>query len=72
MGFVKTFEQIMANTRATADFHDAQMLVVYWETKPEIIARLLPPPLQPTTHPIALAFVADYPCLFICGRFAKT
>jgi len=61
MGFVKTFEQIMANTWATADFYDAQMLVVYWETKPEIIARLLPPPLKPTTHPIALAFVAYYP-----------
>ena len=61
MGFVKTFEQIIANTRATADFYDAQMLIVYWETKPEIIARLLPPPLQPTTHPIALAFVAYYP-----------
>ena len=61
MGFIKTFEQIMANTRATADFYDAQMLVVYWETKPEIIANLLPPPLKPTTHPIALAFVAYYP-----------
>jgi acetoacetate decarboxylase len=61
MGFIKTFEQIMANTSATADFFDAQMLIAYWETKPEIIARLLPPPLKPTTHPIALAFVAYYP-----------
>jgi len=61
MGFVKTFEQIMANTRATADFYDAQMLAVFWETKPEIIAKLLPPPLKPSTHPIAWAFVADYP-----------
>jgi acetoacetate decarboxylase len=61
MGFVKTFEQIMANTRATADFYDAQMLAVFWETKPEIVAKLLPPPLKPTTHPIAWAFVAYYP-----------
>jgi len=61
MGFVKTFEQIMANTRVTADFYDAQMLVVFWETKPEIIVRLLPPPLKPTIHPIAYAFVAYYP-----------
>lgn len=61
MGFVKTFEQILANRRATADFYDAQMLVVYWETKPEIIARLLPSPLKPSNHPIALAFVAYYP-----------
>ncbi|GAG93914.1 unnamed protein product, partial [marine sediment metagenome] len=28
--------------RETADFYDAEMLVVYWETKPEIIKRLLP------------------------------
>lgn len=61
MGFVKTFEQILANTRATADFYDAQMLIVYWETKREIIEKLLPLPLKPTTHPIALAFIADYP-----------
>jgi acetoacetate decarboxylase len=61
MGFVKTFEQIMANTRATTDFYDAEMLIVYWETKPEIIAKLLPPPLKPAVHPIAMAFVADYP-----------
>lgn len=61
MGFVKTFEQIVASTRTTVDFYDAQMLAVYWETKPEIIAGLLPRPLEPTTHPIALAFVADYP-----------
>ena len=61
MGFVKTFEQIMGNTRATTDFYDAEMLMVYWETKPEIIAKLLPPPLKPSAHPIAMAFVADYP-----------
>lgn len=61
MGFVKTFEQIISNTRTTADFYDAQMLVVYWETKPEIIAKLLPPPLKPATYPLAMAFVAFYP-----------
>ena len=61
MGFVKTFEQIMANMRSTADFYDAQMLSVFWETKPNIIARLLPPPLKPASRPIARAFVAFYP-----------
>jgi len=61
MGFVKTFEQIMANTRTSADFYDAQMLTVFWETKPEIIARLLPPPLKPAAHPVAMAFAAYYP-----------
>lgn len=61
MGFVKSFEEIMANTRATADFYDAEMLFVFWETKPEIIAKLLPPPLEPADAPVAMAFVADYP-----------
>lgn len=61
MGFVKSFEEILANTRATADFYDAEMLTVFWETKPEIIARLLPAPLKPAAQPIAMAFVANYP-----------
>jgi acetoacetate decarboxylase len=61
MGFVKDFEQTMSNACATLDFYDAEMLTVFWETKPEIIARLLPPPLKPASAPIAYAFVASYP-----------
>jgi acetoacetate decarboxylase len=61
MGFVKTFQEIMANVRPTADFFDAEMLAVFWETKPEIIARLLPPPLKPAKDPVAMAFAAYYP-----------
>jgi len=61
MGFVKSFEEIMANTRATVDFYDAEMLTVFWETKPEIVAKLVPPPLEPAEAPIVMAFVANYP-----------
>ena len=61
MGFVKNFEQVMANVCSTFDFYDAEMLTAFWETKPEIIAKLLPPPLKPTPYPIAYAFVAFYP-----------
>jgi len=61
MGFVKTYEEIMANVKETADFYDAEMLTVLWETKPEIIERLLPAPLNPAADPIAMAFVAYYP-----------
>jgi hypothetical protein len=61
MGFVKTFEQMMASARASADFYDAEMLAIFWETKPEIVARILPPPLKPAEFPLAMAFVADYP-----------
>jgi len=61
MGFVKSFQEIMANIRPTADLFDAEILSVFWETKPEIIARLLPAPLKPAAAPIAMAFVAHYP-----------
>lgn len=61
MSFVKTHEDILSNTRPTVDFINAQMLTVSWETKPEVVARLLPPPLEPTDPPIAMAFVANYP-----------
>ena len=61
MGFVKTFAEIMAYRRETADFYGAEMLTVLWETKPEIVAKLLPPPLKPTSQPVAMAFVANYP-----------
>jgi len=61
MGFVKSFEEILAARRDTADFYDAEMLAVFWETKPEIVARLLPPPLKPADYPLVRAFVANYP-----------
>jgi len=61
MGFIKTLEEIKVNSPEIADFYDAQMLAVFWETKPEIVARLLPQPLTPAPEPIALAFVAYYP-----------
>lgn len=61
MGFVKTPEDIENLKRTSFDFYDAEFLVSYWETKPEIVKRLLPPPLKPTIHPIANAFVAYYP-----------
>ncbi len=47
--------------KPTADFFDAEILMAFWETRPEVIARLLPPPLKPAEQPIAMAFVAFYP-----------
>ncbi|MHA1323672.1 MAG: acetoacetate decarboxylase family protein, partial [Candidatus Helarchaeota archaeon] len=42
-------------------FKGAEMLTLIWETKPEIIARVLPPPLQPVEKPLCSAFIAHYP-----------
>ena len=61
MGFIKTEGEIASIYKETYDFYDAEMLTVFWETKPEIVKRLLPPPLKPGKKPLALAFVANYP-----------
>ena len=61
MGFVKSLAEIAAAYTEKAEFYDAEMLTVFWETKPEIVKRLLPPPLKPSGKPIAFAFVANYP-----------
>lgn len=61
MGFLKTSEEIAKIYRETYDLYDAEMLTVFWETKLEVVKRLLPPPLQPSKRPLAIAFVAHYP-----------
>ena len=60
MSFLRDSGGFMSG-RETADFYDAEMLTVWWETKPKIIKKLLPPPLKPLDTPIAYAFVAHYP-----------
>jgi acetoacetate decarboxylase len=61
MGFVKSSEELEKLLLETFDFFNAEMLTVVWETKPEIVARLLPPPLKPAKRPLAAAFLANYP-----------
>ena len=61
MSFVKTYEEIIGNSPESGDFRDAEMLTLVWETTPEAIQKLLPPPLKPAQKPVALAFVANYP-----------
>ena len=61
MGFVKSLDEMTATSQRTAEFYDAEMLTVYFETRPETVARLLPPPLKPARAPFGAAFVANYP-----------
>ena len=61
MGFVKTLQEIAKMHRETYDFFDAEMLTVFFETKSEVVERLLPPPLKPASMPLGFAFVANYP-----------
>lgn len=60
-GFVKSYKSLMSRGKPTADFTDAEMLWLVWETTPEAISTLLPPPLKPAAKPVAVAFLADYP-----------
>ena len=61
MGFVKTPKELEELRIKSSDFYDAEFLTVFWETKPEIVKRLLPPPLKPVKHPVAQAMIANYP-----------
>lgn len=51
--YVKSYKDLMNRSRPTSDFSDAEMLTFAWETDPEVIARLLPPPLKPASRPLA-------------------
>jgi acetoacetate decarboxylase len=61
MGFIKSLEEIAKAYQQSFAFYDAEMLTVYFETTPEVMKRLLPPPLKPAMFPIGGAFVANYP-----------
>lgn len=61
MSFVKSQGELAKLARDRFEFYDAEMLFVMWETKLEIVRRLLPPPLEPAERPLATAFLAHYP-----------
>ncbi|TFF63643.1 MAG: acetoacetate decarboxylase [Promethearchaeota archaeon] len=63
MSFKRSLEEIKQKKieLRTTEFKNAEMVTVLWETKPEIVERLLPPLLEPESRPIAFAFIARYP-----------
>jgi acetoacetate decarboxylase len=62
MGFVKTRKELDDYYKlGVRKFIGAEMLSVLFETKPEIVSRLLPPPLTPADVPTGLIFIAHYP-----------
>ncbi|MNI39469.1 putative acetoacetate decarboxylase [compost metagenome] len=69
--FVKRFTDIQKYGGKPTTFYDAEMLTLYWETKPEIIARLLPKPLKPASRPLVNAFVANYPATNFCPPYRE-
>lgn len=69
--FVKSLADIRQYGGKPTTFYDAEMLTVYWETKPEIIERLLPKPLKPAGRPLVNAFIADYPATNFCPPYRE-
>ncbi|MGM0454133.1 MAG: acetoacetate decarboxylase family protein [Thermodesulfobacteriota bacterium] len=62
MGFVKTPEELDRYYRHGArTFTDAKILGILFETKQDIVTRLLPPPLLPASAPTGMIFIAEYP-----------
>lgn len=62
MGFVKSTEEMDSYYGlAVREFPNSRMLGILYETEPEVIDRLLPPPLEPADEPWALCYIADFP-----------
>jgi acetoacetate decarboxylase len=63
MSFKRDLDEIKRKKEemVTSKFKDAEMLLLFWETKPDIVERLLPPPLEPLERPVVFAFLANYP-----------
>jgi acetoacetate decarboxylase len=72
MGFVKSYDELSRTARGKGglyEFYNAEMLTVMWETRREIVKRLIPPPLKPTKRPLAMAFIAYYPKTNFCPSY---
>ena len=61
MGFVKTLEEAAENYRENAEFYDAEVLTVYFETKAEIVEKLLPPPTEAFANTSRSSFCCQLP-----------
>ena len=61
MSFIKSMKEIRDGATETSDFYDAEILSVIYETKQEIVEKILPKPLKPTDRPLAMIFIGRYP-----------
>ncbi len=61
MSFVKSMDWIAKNHPVNPMFYNAEMLTIYYETNPDVVKKLLPPPLQPFEIPICAVLLANYP-----------
>jgi acetoacetate decarboxylase len=60
LSFYRADKKVISEKEA-AIIYDAEVITVVYETKPEIIERLLPPPLEPFEMPLVRAYIANFP-----------
>jgi len=72
MGFVKTAEEIkrIQATLAEAHFMSAKLLTVQYLTRPDIVAHVLPPGLEPTDQPVATLLMGHWGRSNVCHAFS--
>lgn len=72
MGFVKTAAEIEAiqATLAEAHFLSAKLLTVQYRTRPDIVAHVLPPGLEPTDQPLATLLMGHWGRSNVCHAFS--
>ena len=62
MGFVRSKEEMDKHfSLGVRQFPGAEMLGILFETDPEVVKRLLPPPLEPADEPWALSYICRFP-----------
>ena len=61
MSFLEPDKKLLFSDKDAATIYDGESINFVYETKPEIVERLLPPPLEPLERPIASMYIADFP-----------
>jgi len=60
MSFLKQDRNVVSE-KGSAILYDGESINIVFETKPEIVKRLLPPPLEPLAKPLVSTYIAHFP-----------
>ena len=60
MSFITPKEEQVRFKLESADLLDLDILTITWETKPEIVEKLLPKPLEPFDRPLVQSYIANF------------
>jgi acetoacetate decarboxylase len=73
VGFIKSPEEIrkIQSVYARCQFLNTRNLTVTFETTPDAVRRILPPPLEPTPEPVGTAWVGDVGTSNAVGPFTS-